>query len=222
VSGYGSYLPVGLRVDGRRVVVIGGDHEAEIKVEKLLAARARIKVISDAPVPGIETRAAAGALTLIRRAYRRGDLAGAFAAFVCDTRFAVPARAEADHRRVLLNVLDRGDLCDFIAMAYVARDGLQIAVHSSGKSAALTRRIREDLEERYGEGFAELAGVLGELRSAVKQLIPSGETRRGLWLDTVDAALVTEVAAGAFDRHDFTSRVMAKAGALARRQGTGT
>ena len=214
MSGFGSYIPVGLRVDGRRVVIIGGDGEAALKVEKLLGAGARITVISASPVPAIESLAGEGAVTLLRRDYRIGDLAKASAAFVCDARFAAAARAEADRRRVLLNVLDRTELCDFIAMAFVARDGLQIAVHSSGKSAALARRIREDLEERYGETFAELVRTLGELRSAVRQMIPSGETRRDFWLDTVDAALVTRAASGAFDRHDFRSRVMAKASSL--------
>jgi precorrin-2 dehydrogenase/sirohydrochlorin ferrochelatase len=214
VNGYGSYFPVGLRVDGRRVVVIGGDHEAAIKVEKLLAAKADITVISGSVVPVLEKRAAEGAIRLVRRDYRRGDLARAFAAFVCESRFAVLVRAEANRRRVLLNVLDRTEDCDFIATAYFVRDGLQIAVHSSGKSAALARRIREELEERYGEPFAELARTLGELRSGVKQVIPSRETRHDFWLETVDAALVRKVVSGSFDGHDFKTLVMAKASAL--------
>jgi precorrin-2 dehydrogenase / sirohydrochlorin ferrochelatase len=219
VSGYGSYFPVGLRVDGRRVVVIGGDGEAAIKVEKLLAARADLTVISASVVPALEKRAAQGEIRLVRRDYRRGDLAKAFAAFLCESRFAAVVRAEANRRRVLLNVLDRSELCDFIAAAYFVRDGLQIAVHSSGKSAALARRIREELEERYGEPFAELARTLGELRSDVKHMIPSRETRHDFWLETVDAALVKRVASGSFDRRDFRILVMAKASAFAHTGG---
>jgi precorrin-2 dehydrogenase / sirohydrochlorin ferrochelatase len=211
VSGYGTYFPVGLRVEGRRVVVIGGDEEAAIKVEKLLAARADLTIISATVVPALEKRATEGAVRLVRRDYRNGDLAKAFAAFICESRFAVPARAEATRRRVLLNVLDRTELCDFIAAAYFVRDGLQIAVHSSGKSAALARRIREELEERYGEPFAELARTLGELRSEVKQIIPSSESRHDFWLETVDAALVRKVASGSFDRDHFKTLVIDKA-----------
>ena len=211
MSGYGSYLPVGLRMDGRRVVVLGGDAEAATKVEKLLAAKADTTVISGSVVPAIEERAVEGAITLVRRDYRKGDLARAFAAFVCDVRFAVPARAEASRRGVLLNVLDRTDLCDFIATAYFVRDGLQIAVHSSGKSAALARRIREEMEKRYGEAFAELTRSLGDLRSELKQIIPSAEARHDFWLAVVNAALVTEVASGSFDSKDFKTRVMDKA-----------
>jgi len=216
VSGYGSYLPVGLRVDGRRVVVIGGDHEAATRIEKLLAARAEVVVVSAAVVPAIEDRAAQGAVRLVRRDYRRGDLAPAVAAFVCDVRFAARARAEADRRRVLLNVLDRSELSDFISVAWFARDGLQVAVHSSGKSAALARRIREDLERRYGEAFSGLTRALGELRTQVRQVISSDEARRRFWLETVDAALVARVASGTFDRDGFQTRVMARARALAR------
>jgi precorrin-2 dehydrogenase / sirohydrochlorin ferrochelatase len=216
LSGYSSYFPVALRVDGKRVVVIGGNNEAAIKAEKLVAAKADLTVISASVVSALEKRAAEGAIKLVRRDYRKGDLAKAFAAFVCESRFAVPARAEADRRRVLLNVLDRSEFCDFIAAAYFVRDGLQIAVHSSGKSAALARRIREELEERYGEPFAELAKALGELRSEVKQIIQSEKTRHDFWLETVDAALVTKVASGSFDRHVFKTLVMAKATAVAR------
>ena len=215
---YGRYFPVALRVDGRLAVIVGGDQEAEAKMEKLLRCRARVTVVAPEVTAQIERRAAEGTIRLVRRGYRGGDLAGARIAFCSELDSAAEVRAEADRAGVLLNVVDQIGRCDFSAVAYVDRDGLQIAVHSSGKSAALARRIRERLEREYGEQFEELVRALGELRGEVKRMLPSADSRRELWLQAVDDSLVEQVAGGGFDRPSFEARVRLLAEASSRQR----
>lgn len=201
------YLPVALRLSGREVVIVGGDAEAAAKVSKLLPLRASVRVISASVTPELALRALQGELCWIPRAYREGDLAGAFLAFVCDLAFAARARREADSSGVLLNVLDREDLSDLIAVAFVDRGGLQVGVHTSGQSAALSRRIRERLEGQFTEGYAELVRTLGELRPRVRDLIASPEARRALWLKTVNQRLLEDVDAGRFSPEELVASV---------------
>jgi siroheme synthase-like protein len=210
------YFPVALDLNGRLALVIGGDAEAARKVRALLACEARVTVLSPSVSSEIEQLADAGRVTLVSREYREGDLEGAFLAVVCDPACGERVRAEAGRRGVLLNVLDRPALCDFIAVATFSRDGLQFGVHSSGKSGVLSRRIRERLEREFGEPYAELTRVLGELRPAVAELIPTAAGRRRFWLDVVDAELLERIDRG-LDPGSLREEILRRAEAFVRR-----
>jgi precorrin-2 dehydrogenase / sirohydrochlorin ferrochelatase len=190
------YFPVAWNLKGRKALVIGGGAEATRKVRALLECEARVTVVSPGVSAEIEQFAGAGRVTLVEREYREGDLDGVSLAIVCDPALGERARAEADRRGVLLNVVDRPALCDFIAVATFSRDGLQFGVHTSGKSGALARRIRERLQLEFGEPYGELTRVLGALRPAVARLIPGAAERRRFWLDVVDAGLLERIDGG--------------------------
>lgn len=202
-----SYLPVALRISGRTVVVIGGDEEAAAKVRKLLPLNCNLIVISAAVTPEIALSAARGELRWIRRPYQPGDLRDVLLAFICDASLAASARHEAATSGVLLNVLDRPELSDVNAVAFFDRAGLQIGVHSSGQSAALSRRIRERLEAQFGEGYGDLVQTLGTLRPLIRSRIASPGARRALWLEVVNQRLLDDAESGSFCPPDFTFRV---------------
>ncbi|MEV5711526.1 NAD(P)-dependent oxidoreductase, partial [Actinoallomurus sp. NPDC052274] len=69
---------LGLRFDGRRVVVIGGGRVAQRRVPTLLAAGADVLLIAPEATPMLDDLAARGEITWERRAYRPGDCAGAW------------------------------------------------------------------------------------------------------------------------------------------------
>jgi len=191
-----TYFPIGLKLAGRKVVILGGDDEAARKVEAMLHCGAKVAVVSPTATPAIQRLAAESRLHWLRRDYQPGDLHGATLAVACDRALGEAAGAEAAREGVLINVVDVPELCDFVAMATFSRDGLQFAVHSSGKSAALARRIRERLEGEFGEEYAALARLLGELRPVVRELFSSPAERREFWLSVVDAELLDEVERG--------------------------
>lgn len=190
---YDTYYPVALKLRGRRVVIIGGGDEAARKAAGVLACHADLVVVAAEPGGDLVRLAEAGRLRLVARPYQRGDLDGAFLAIACEADDAEAIRAEATERGVLLNVLDRAEACDFIAMAGFARDGLQVSVHSSGKSAALSRRVAEKLAGQVGPGYADLTELLGRVRPIVHRMIPTAETRRAFWLDFVNAEFLDRV-----------------------------
>src|ERR1700754_3729160 len=73
-----SLFPIFLKLAGRRCAVVGAGHLGESKIVSLLAADAAVTVIAPNASEAITEQAAAGELTLHRRPYRQGDLAGAF------------------------------------------------------------------------------------------------------------------------------------------------
>jgi uroporphyrin-III C-methyltransferase/precorrin-2 dehydrogenase/sirohydrochlorin ferrochelatase len=99
MSNDGPLLPIGLRVAGRPVVVVGGGPVGLRRVAALMQAGARVTVVSPEAVTALVDLAARGLLDWRRRPYAVGDLAGAWLAMACtadaDVNSAVQAEAEA-------------------------------------------------------------------------------------------------------------------------------
>src|SRR5689334_1228116 len=66
--------PSGLRLAGRRVVVVGGGHVAQRRIPALIAAGADIEVVSPHVTPAIEGMLGSGELRWTERGFTPGDL----------------------------------------------------------------------------------------------------------------------------------------------------
>jgi precorrin-2 dehydrogenase/sirohydrochlorin ferrochelatase len=191
------YYPVFLRVAGRRCVVIGGGAIATRKVESLLAAGAHVTVVSPSLTADLAARAACGAIEHVARAYRSGDLRGAMLAFAATDDEAVQADAarEAEAGGVLLNVVDRPQVCTFIAPSILRRGDLTVAVSTSGGAPALARRVREDLERLLGPEYERALDVLGRLRRHLQTRAVSSAERQRILGGLVDSDLLDRLRA---------------------------
>ena len=157
---------VNLVLDRKPTVVVGAGSVALRKVTGLLAAGARVTVIAPRSCEDIRTLASNGRIALVEREYARGDLAGAFLviAATADESLNVSISDEARSLNILVNVVDRPAVCTFTLPAVVRRGNLSLAVATEGRCPALARALREDLESRYGQEYAELLDVMGRLR----------------------------------------------------------
>lgn len=82
---------------------------------------------------------------------------------------------------LLVNVVDRPDLCDFTTPSLLERDPVLIAVGTSGASAGLAKQLRLRLEKLLPSDLGELAEKLSAMRAAIKARFPDmGERRRAL------------------------------------------
>ena len=165
------YYPAFLNLTGRRCVVIGAGEIAERKVTALLEAGAKVTVVSPEATAVVEDMAEAGKVRWERRAYRRGDLEGAWLSIAAtdDTSAQQAIYEEAEQARVLCNVVDVTELCSFIAPAVVQEGGLTVAVSTGGKSPAVARRLREELQQEVLPGYGALLGIAGEAREELKR-----------------------------------------------------
>jgi siroheme synthase-like protein len=189
-----SYYPVFLDVKNRRCIVIGGGSVALRKVTALLEAGAAVTVVAPDVVPELRQMAADNKITLAERAYRAGDLAGAFVVVAAtdDREANRRVAADAQEHRCLVNAVDDAGCSDFIVPSTVTRGALTIAVSTGGRSPALARKLRERLEDQYGDEYADLVEMAGNVRAALKQQNrrPSGDTwHRALDLDKLAALL---------------------------------
>jgi siroheme synthase-like protein len=180
--------PVLLELTGRRAVVVGDLAVAAGKVDGLLAAGAAVTVVAPGPAAELDRVAAEPGVTVRRRDYRHGDLAGAFlcVAGAADPVVRAAVAAEARAAGVLVNVMDDVPNCDFAAPAVVRRGDLVVAVGTGGRAPALASRLRAELSERFGPEWTDLVDLVGEVRAATLGDLPDLEERARRWRDALD------------------------------------
>ena len=175
------YYPICLRIADRPCLVIGGGPIAEQKVRSLLDADANVTVVSPQLTAVLTDWAGAGRIVHIARGYRRGDLVGMTLVYAATDNEELHAHVaqDAHDAGVLVNVVDRPRLCDFIVPSIVARGDLLVAVSTSGASPALAKRIRRELEASFGPEYALALTVLKRLRvDLAERGVPSAERQR--------------------------------------------
>jgi precorrin-2 dehydrogenase / sirohydrochlorin ferrochelatase len=175
-------FPIFLKLAGRPCVVVGAGNIAESKIQSLLDAEARVTVIALEALPSVRELAAAGEIVWEQRAYRAGDLEGAFLA-VAGTATAEVNRAvyaEARERDILCNAVDDPPFCDFYFPSIVKRGDLQIAISTAGESPALAMKLRKEINAALPADGAEWLMELGRLRREVLAAEPQSPERK--WL----------------------------------------
>jgi precorrin-2 dehydrogenase/sirohydrochlorin ferrochelatase len=164
-----SFYPISLDLEARTCVVVGGGRVAERKVLGLLSCQAQVSVISPELTEELQLQHASGNIEWIDREYRQGDLAQAFLVIAAtdDEETQKQVYVEADTNNLLLNVADVPQRCNFILPATARQGDLAISVSTAGKSPALARKIRMELEKRYGPEYRVLVDILGAVRPQV-------------------------------------------------------
>jgi precorrin-2 dehydrogenase/sirohydrochlorin ferrochelatase len=107
----------------------------------------------------------------VPREYEYGDLQGNYLAYVAsgDPEAAGRAAEEARELGILINVADDPERSSFISPAIVKRGDLQIAISTSGASPAVARKLREQMEQRYGPEYAFLVEIMHRARQYLRR-----------------------------------------------------
>lgn len=184
-----AFYPVFLDLRARRAVVVGGGAVAEQKVRGLLGAGAHVTVVSPEVSPSLAELAGRNLVELRRRAYRAGDLAGAWLAIAAtdDRETNAAVWAEAERLGIPLNAVDDLEHSSFIAPAIHREGDITVAVSTAGKSPALAVRLRDRIARLVGRAEARLCELLGELRPQVAARVTDARARTGLWYRIVDS-----------------------------------
>lgn len=178
-------FPIFLNLVGKLVVVIGGGAAAVAKARLLIPTGADIHAFTEQPCDDLI--ALAGSITLRRRPPAVSDLHGARLCVVALQTLAETEAACALAREagVLVNAVDRPELCDFIVPALVERTPVTIAIGTEGAAPALARDLRARVEQAVPPGYGALARLCGTLRQEAMQRLPTREARRAFWDEAV-------------------------------------
>ncbi|MBK5230145.1 MAG: bifunctional precorrin-2 dehydrogenase/sirohydrochlorin ferrochelatase [Thermoleophilia bacterium] len=169
-----------LKLKGRRSVVAGAGAIGLEKIEGLLACDGDVTVIAPEAEPAVQELASEGSIDWIPRAYEPSDLEGAFLviAATSDTDVNIRVFNDAEKRGMLANVVDVPPLCNFILPAITRAGPLAIAISTAGASPALAKRMKREIDELFGDAYADLAVILNDVRGWAKGTLPTYQDRK--------------------------------------------
>ncbi|TAK29043.1 MAG: hypothetical protein EPO40_11510 [Myxococcaceae bacterium] len=163
-------FPVGLLVEDRPCLVVGGDREAFDKARRLLAAGARVTVISPALMPSLEAviRASDDRARWEAREFVEADLDPRPFLVMCSVRDeALCARLHARSLSdgFLLCTIDQTRWCTFTNLAVADVGEVVVALGSGGSAPGLLRRLRDDLVAGLGGSFPSFTRYVSDVRA---------------------------------------------------------
>lgn len=192
------YYPIFLDIKGKPCVVIGGGNVAERKVLSLLDAGAKVLVISPKLTLALKKLANKKKIGYCPKAYEKGNLKGFFLAYSAtnDQKVNRDVFNEAKRQGVLLNVVDVPELCNFIVPSVVERGDLLIAISTSGKSPAMAKKIRQQLEKEFGKEYAVFLDIMGKIRDKVLTRSKESDKNKRLFERLVDSPMIEWIKEG--------------------------
>lgn len=200
-------FPVGLLLEGKRVLVVGGGRVAARKVEALLACGASVTMVAPEVHVALDVLAANGAIAAIDgsplevhlRPYERSEAAEYRLVVAATGLREVDAQvhSDAEDAGVWVNSADDPEHCTAVLPA-VWRDGpVSVAVSTGGSSPALAGWLRDRVAQCLDSGLAELATLLAEARRSVQET--GAATESVDWRTILDGPLPALVAEGRLD-----------------------
>ena len=166
-------FPVFLKLENLRVLIVGG---GKIGLEKITAVlnnspATAVVLVAKSIRPEIRTlRDSHPGLVLLEREYRTSDLdeADLVIAATGNRALAERIKRESRYRRLLANVADTPDLCDFYLGSIVRKGDLKIAISTNGKSPTLAKRLKEVLNEAFPDETQDVIRNLNAIRNSMR------------------------------------------------------
>ena len=193
------YFPLFIDIKNQPCLVVGGGEVAQRKVNLLLAASAKITLITPQTTPALRDLIQAERITLINRTWLASDSKGMrlVIAATNDPLINSAIHAECEAHNILVNVVDHPELCRFIVPSIVDRSPLMVAISSGGQAPVLARHIRARIEAWLPHGYGVLARLAGKFRDQVKQHFGDQDrARRRFWETALEGAAAEKALSG--------------------------
>jgi len=186
------YYPVYLDIQNRKCLVVGGGSVGTRKVMTLMDCGASVTVVSPDFTTQLFQLADTRAIKLKKRPYRSSDLDGIFLVIGATNNEELNRQISEDAQRLnkLCNIVDRPEACNFILPSFINRGDLIIAVSTSGKSPALAKKLRKDLENKFGQEYAEFLRLMGVIRQRLLSKNRDSKTHKYLFEQLISRGLI--------------------------------
>jgi len=168
------YYPIFLDLDNQKVLVVGGGEVAERKIRTLLIYGCQISIISPHLTPHLKELVAKKRIHHLPYESLGTVMDDAFMVITAtdDPELNKQIAWRARKQGVLVNAVDRPGDCNFIMPSIVKRGDLQIAISTAGKSPALAKKLRKEMERMFGPEYDSFLDLLGMIR---KKLLSRGQ-----------------------------------------------
>lgn len=195
------YYPVFLDIEGKPCLVIGGGKVAERKVSLLFRCNANVTVVSPVVSVALADAHNKGKIRWIHREYMTDDLRDNMLIFACtnSTGTNEKIKREASRLGIPVNVADNQALCDFIVPSVTKKNGITIAISTSGELPLFSRRLRKKIEETITDEYIEYLHLVAGFRKYLIKTVKDPVKRNSI-MKKVSSMEIDEVVQMGFDR----------------------
>jgi len=196
-----AYYPLFLDLKGEKVLVVGGGRVAERKIKGLLDAGARVYVVAKELSPSLKKLEALSAIGYLGKDFDPAHLEGIRLLFVAtnDRELNQSISSFAKGKGLWVNVVDRPELCNFIVPSSIRRGEVTVAISSGRHSPALSKFLRERLENLLPLGLGDFALFMGLLRKRVLALGLGSEKDKEIFQQIVGSDIMERILEGDFE-----------------------
>ncbi|MBT1701239.1 bifunctional precorrin-2 dehydrogenase/sirohydrochlorin ferrochelatase [Fulvivirgaceae bacterium PWU4] len=166
-------FPIFLKLEELHTLIVGGGNVGLEKISGLLKSSpaARITVVAEKISDEIRNLASQSKyIFLNERSFRIRDLQNKDLVILAtdDKALHERIRIQARKKRILVNVADTPDLCDFYLGSVVTKGNLKIGISTNGKSPTIAKRMREYFEEVLPDNTNQLLDNMQKIRDRIK------------------------------------------------------
>jgi precorrin-2 dehydrogenase / sirohydrochlorin ferrochelatase len=190
--------PIFAVIEDKPCLVVGGGAVGERKIQDLLAAGAKVTVVSQTLTPVLAAMASRGEIVYLSEDFVDNQVEGMALVMAAtdDPEVNAQVSAAAQARSIWVNVADEPEYCTFIVPAQVRRGDLTLAISTGGASPALARQVREDLQQHFGPEYGPYLDLLKRVRARLLTERRSHPDNAELFTRLVRSSLKDAVARG--------------------------
>ncbi|WP_207263503.1 bifunctional precorrin-2 dehydrogenase/sirohydrochlorin ferrochelatase [Desulfovibrio sp. Huiquan2017] len=188
------YYPIFVNLENKGCLVVGAGEVGKRKIQSLIDSGAGSVTIIDTREadPDMAPLLALPNVRFLCREFADDDLDGQFLVIACTSSEDVNWRISnlCRDRGVLCNIVDQPEKCSFIVPATVKRGDLTVAISTAGRSPAMAKRIRKELQESFGDEYAGLLAAMGRIRPLMLSLGSTTADNTMVFRTLVNSALL--------------------------------
>ena len=189
-----------MELSKQSVLLIGGGEVAERKLDLLLKAKAKLTIISpqftDYILSLIKNNKNITAITSNYKSEYMDDSFSFVIAATNDESLNEEIASQANQKGILVNVVDKPNICDFIFPSILERGPITVAVSTGGSSPVLARLLRTKLETMIPGAYGRLAKIVSENRIPVRKKLVNSKSNRIFWEQMLNGKFVELVLSG--------------------------
>ena len=188
--------PIFLQLEDKIALVVGGGRVAQRKVETLLKCGAVIHIISRVLTDKLKELIDNNKVQLLGEEMRDEFLDDVFIVIAATDDKELNSRVSeiARNRGLLVNAVDQPADCNFIVPSIVRKGDLTIAISTSGKSPALAKKIRKEIDGQFGNEYESFLNLMGALRKEILGMGLLQEENSRIFHKIVDGGIIEAIA----------------------------
>ena len=190
------FYPAFINLENRPVLVVGGGTVAERKVETLLETGALVTVVSPELTQQLQEHARSKRITVLHRNFIPSDIEGVLLVISATDDPAAQSEVAsiAALKNILVNTVDKPELCSFIVPAILRRGDITVAISTSGKSPSLAAEVRTRVEGVLTDNVSRTAAILGAVRQEVHEHFADSDDRKQVFDSIIRSGIIEWIA----------------------------